>query len=134
MSFNKKYVSNNSIPYINTHDTRSIAVSNIREVPNELKPYLELLELRQYTQTLLEYTKGLEQRLEHVEQFLATHDFELEIQSLKSRSQGLEASVEKMLTPSEEIALKLTSEKEEVRRLGEEISKIKQAMGVTNAS
>lgn len=135
MSFTKKHVNNNYIPQLETHDHRSISVTaGIKDIPNELKPYLEMLELKQYVQKLLEYIKGLNERLEHTEQFLTTHDFEQKIQSLDHRVQLLEQKMEKVLTHPNDLALQLTSDKAEIRRLAEEVVKVKQAIGVASGA
>lgn len=134
--FSKKYVNNSNTPYIDTNNEhRNVSLTNsISSFPKELRHLVELEEVKKYSKELLEYVKGVNDRLDHVEQFLSSQDFELKIQTLGQRVLLLEQKMEKVLTHPNDLALQLTSDKEEIRRLAEEVVKVKQAIGVASGA
>lgn len=137
MSFSKKYTDKNLPNQLDTgsNQHRHVHISDqLNNFPPELRPTIEIMEVKQSFNKLLEYIRTIHDRLDHVEIFLNMADFEQKILTLEQRAHNLEQKMDKVLTHPNDLALQLTSDKAEVRRIAEEVVKIKQAIGVASGA
>ena len=111
-------------------------------LPIEVQKFAELHEIKTTLNRSIEYSSGLNKRLEVVESYLSEmlksnlYKFDSSIQEYERRIKTLEDKLNKLLTVIEpsEVALQLTSDKQEIRKMAEEIMDLKRALvsGVAN--
>lgn len=112
-------------PYSNyTSITVGSEYTPLRELPFEIRSYIQAQKLELSLKETQQNIDLLHSRITEIENFLSG--------SLEVRLDKMETLLKKMLTPSHELALGMTSDKEEIRRITDEIINIKRSMGAPN--
>jgi predicted nucleic acid-binding Zn-ribbon protein len=116
--------------------------ATLNTLPVEVQKFAELHEIKTTLNRSIEYSSGLNKRLEAVESYLSEmlksnlYTFDYAAQEYERRIKTLEDKLNKLLTVIEpsEVALQLTSDKQEIRKMAEEIMDLKRALvsGVAN--
>ena len=115
--------------YLNNNDNNYTSVGHesrpLKDYPPEIRSFIEIQELKNILGTTTNNIDQLLHRIKTIENFLSSE--------LENRLYNMEQLIQKMLTPTEELALRMTSDKEEVRKIADEVVQIKKAMGFGNA-
>jgi hypothetical protein len=141
MTFNRTH-SDAPLPATLVEDTNRWVSMNLQAtlstLPIEVQKFAELHEIKTAINSTTKYSASLNKRLEEVENYLSgplkyvLDRFDL----YEERIKALEDKLSKLLTVIEpsEVALQLTSDKHEIRKMAEEIMDLKRALisGVAN--
>jgi len=92
-----------------------------KDFPVEVQRFLKAERVERNLENLSHTLDSLITRLDEVEDYLS---------NISHKLNQMEMNQQMMLTSKEDLALKLTDEKAEIRKLGESIAEVKKMMGV----